>query len=192
MRERKRRKYWHERGNTKWRQEMEKRRKRRRRKRSSGSQGEGPSNLHPATAPDFGEELIINLLSPSPNATASLTRPPSLHFHLRLLPNHPLRPPPLHGHHLHSHFVCPSTLALLPFPFFPILSFLPPVSLRPSAHVAPAAVCLWLRLLALSLSPLTLRGSRLRFRSRPIDLQTLSLLSVYLKRTRCDARRRDA
>ncbi|KYN31928.1 hypothetical protein ALC56_13681 [Trachymyrmex septentrionalis] len=33
--------------------------------------------------PPTSEELIINLLSPSPNATV-LTRPPSLHFHLRL------------------------------------------------------------------------------------------------------------
>ncbi|EGI63630.1 hypothetical protein G5I_07968 [Acromyrmex echinatior] len=33
--------------------------------------------------PPTSEELIINLLSPSPNATV-LTRPPSLHFHLNV------------------------------------------------------------------------------------------------------------
>lgn len=43
--------------------------------------------------PPTSEELIINLLSPSPNATV-LTRPPSLHFHLRLsLAYHPLARP---------------------------------------------------------------------------------------------------
>lgn len=54
--------------------------------------------------PPTSEELIINLLSPSPNATV-LTRPPSLHFHLRLsLAYHPLARPlcrpslPLHSH----------------------------------------------------------------------------------------------
>lgn len=61
------------------------------------------------------EELIINLLSPSPNAAVP-TRPPSLHFHLRLS--------------LSSATLSSLSLVLpplLPFPFFPISPSLPPL-----------------------------------------------------------------
>lgn len=104
--------------------------------------------------PPTSEELIINLLSPSPNA-AVLTRPPSLHFHLRLsrLPPSlaPLMPPPSL-----SLILSPS----LPFPF--IQSF-PPFSLfslllPSSSPTLRRVACLRLRLLALSLSPPSLRG----------------------------------
>lgn len=144
--------------------------------------------------PPTSEELIINLLSPSPNAAVPLLRPPSLHFHLRLSLSpatlfHPLGPP--------------SSLSLVlspspPFPFFPISPFLPrllpasPLLSSPLLHPRCVVVCLRLRLLALSLSPLCLRGLAFDFRPRPIDLQTLPLLSVYLTHAGCDAQRHDA
>lgn len=102
--------------------------------------------------PPTSEELIINLLSPSPNA-AVLTRPPSLHFHLRLsLAYHPLSRP------LHSH------LSFLPRSLpFPFIQNFPPFSLfslllPPPSPTLRRVACLRLRLLALSLSPLSLRG----------------------------------
>lgn len=75
--------------------------------------------------PPTSEELIINLLSPSPNAAVP-TRPPSLHFHLRLS----LSPATL----FHPPSGPPSSLSLvlsplLPFPFFSISPFLLPSSL---------------------------------------------------------------
>lgn len=106
--------------------------------------------------PPTSEELIINLLSPSPNA-AVLTRPPSLHFHLRLsLAYHPLSRPLCRPLHSHLSFLPRS----LPFPF--IQSF-PPFSLfslllPSSSPTLRRVACLRLRLLALSLSPLSLRG----------------------------------
>lgn len=108
--------------------------------------------------PPTSEELIINLLSPSPNA-AALTQPPSLHFHLRLsLAYHPLSRPS--GRPLHSHLS-------FPFPFIPNF---PPFSLFTLLLSSPSptlrrVVCLRLRLLALSLSPLSLRGLAFDFAS---------------------------
>lgn len=76
--------------------------------------------------PPTSEELIINLLSPSPNA-AALTQPPSLHFHLRLsLAYHPLSRP--FGRPLHSHLS-------FPFPFIPNF---PPFPLFSPLHSSPS------------------------------------------------------
>jgi len=138
--------------------------------------------------PPTSEELIINLLSPSPNATA-LTRPPSLHFHLRLsLTYHPLSRP--FGRPLHSHLsFFPRSL---PFPFHPELpSVFPLLTSSPLsfAHAAPGYVFTITITHALAFAAFPSR-SRFRSRPRPIDLQTLSLLSVYLTRTtRCTKRR---
>lgn len=107
--------------------------------------------------PPTSEELIINLLSPSPNA--ALTRPPSLHFHLRFSLSFTYHP--LSRHPLHSHL---SFLPrLFPFPFiqsFPPFSLFPRLlpSLSSPSPTLRRVVCLRLRLLALSLSPLSLHG----------------------------------
>lgn len=93
--------------------------------------------------PPTSEELIINLLSPSPNA-AALTRPPSLHFHLRLSlsPTTPLSRPLRRPSFTLTY---PSTLA----PFLSLssracLRFPSSLSLSPPllsfAHAAPGCV----------------------------------------------------
>lgn len=102
--------------------------------------------------PPTSEELIINLLSPSPNA-AALTQPPSLHFHLRLsLAYHPLSRPS--GRPLHSHlsFPFPFIPNFPPFPLFSLLLSSPSPTLR-------RVVCLRLRLY-----------SRSRFRRFPFEV----------------------
>lgn len=125
--------------------------------------------------PPTSEELIINLLSPSPNA-AALTQPPSLHFHLRLsLAYHPLSHPS--GRPLHSH-------SSFPFPFIPNFPPFSPLHASPLfsfAHAAPGCVFTITITRALAFAAFPSR-SRFRFRLRPIDLQTLSLLSLYLTR----------
>lgn len=109
--------------------------------------------------PPTSEELIINLLSPSPNA-AALTQPPSLHFHLRLsLAYHPLSRPS--GRPLHSHLS-------FPFPFIPNFPPFSPLLASPLfsfAHAAPGCVFTITIILALSLSPLSLRGLAFDFAS---------------------------
>lgn len=126
--------------------------------------------------PPTSEELIINLLSPSPNA-AALTQPPSLHFHLRLsLAYHPLSRP--------SGRPLPSLSLVLPFPFHPELPSVSPLLASPLlsfAHAAPGCVFTITITRALAFAAFPSR-SRFRFRLRPIDLQTLSLLSLYLTR----------
>lgn len=125
--------------------------------------------------PPTSEELIINLLSPSPNAARSnsttfaslspapLSRPPPSFA--------PLRPPP-------------SLSLVLPFPFHPELPSVSPLHASPLfsfAHAAPGCVFTITITRALAFAAFPSR-SRFRFRLRPIDLQTLSLLSLYLTR----------
>lgn len=149
--------------------------------------------------PPTSEELIINLLSPSPNAAVPI-RPPSLHFHLRLsLSSATLSHliPSARPLHSHSSFLpCYLSLSSRSHPPTPLLSASPLISLfsyplLSSTHVAPWCVYDY-DYSHSRFSPLSLRGLAFDFRPRPIDLQTLSLLSVYLTHAGCDAQRHDA
>ena len=114
--------------------------------------------------PPTSEELIINLLSPSPNATV-LTRSPSLHFHLRLsLAYHPLSRP--FGRPLHSHLSFhPRTL---PFPFRPEFpSIFPLFTSLPFSFAQAAPGCMFTITITRALT-FAAFPSRSRFRSHPV------------------------
>lgn len=126
-----------ERGNAEWRQEEEEEKEEKEEKDDDAKEeGEERATKGKSQAtctrqqPPTSEELIINLLSPSPNAV--LTRPPSLHFHLRLSLTYPLSRP-LCSLHSHLSFLP----RLFPFPFnqsfppFSLFSSLPFSLLRP-------------------------------------------------------------